>query len=590
MASKGSGLLDVFLAISFLLAILIQHWYIILIFVGLWLLVIIVSLVVENKKNDRKATAKKKGQDSSVSGRKADFISLKDIPNKPTASPTLEIENPKSTFKTNYYTKQSEFDASSKRLAILYNEQLQEFSGRCTYENKKLIFHVPWDCDLDNFFDIITPPEEDIKVEFVDCSGVLVASIDTITKPNREGDDVYYAYANFFQPFQQNKQYKADFVDEAFEEAFNLVKAYLLNKIYAKQFGQIDSILSDIEIQQIPVRDIITDNKEKEAFFGNILASSDYFELIKKDFLLAINDKECIVDYQLPSPDEFPAIEKCKYVQSTRTFSYTKLSKTAFDQKYERALYAICLRTIKELFSSSYDDEIETVTFNGFVNSINRAIGKEERRCIISLRASKSQIESINLKEVDPKVCFKSLKGISASKLSDVSAVVPIMKFDKNDHRFVEGKDVISNVGVGENLAMMDWEDFEHLVRNLFESIFSENGGEVKVTQASRDGGVDAVAFDPDPIRGGKIVIQAKRYTNTVPVSAVRDLYGTVINEGANRGILITTSDYGRDSYDFAQNKPITLLNGGHLLGLLQKNGIQGRIDIQEAKDYYKQK
>jgi len=38
----------------------------------------------------------------------------------------------------------------------------------------------------------------------------------------------------------------------------------------------------------------------------------------------------------------------------------------------------------------------------------------------------------------------------------------------------------------------------------------------VKVTQASRDRGVDAIAFDPDPIRGGKFVIQAKRYNITL--------------------------------------------------------------------------
>lgn len=81
------------------------------------------------------------------------------------------------------------------------------------------------------------------------------------------------------------------------------------------------------------------------------------------------------------------------------------------------------------------------------------------------------------------------------------------------------------------NLAEMDWEDFEHLIREVFGKEFSSNGGEVRVTQASKDGGVDAVAFDPDPIRGGKIVIQAKRYTSTVGVSAVRDLYGTVMNE-----------------------------------------------------------
>ena len=79
------------------------------------------------------------------------------------------------------------------------------------------------------------------------------------------------------------------------------------------------------------------------------------------------------------------------------------------------------------------------------------------------------------------------------------------------------------------------------MVREIFELEFAQNGSEVRVTQASRDRGVDAVVFDPDPLRGGKIVIQAKRYTNTVPVSAIRDLYGTVINEGANSGIIITT-------------------------------------------------
>lgn len=69
------------------------------------------------------------------------------------------------------------------------------------------------------------------------------------------------------------------------------------------------------------------------------------------------------------------------------------------------------------------------------------------------------------------------------------------------------------------NLAAMDWQVFEHLIREVFAKEFNASGGEVKITQASRDGGVDAIAFDPDPIRGGKIVIQEKRYTNTVGVS-----------------------------------------------------------------------
>jgi restriction system protein len=158
------------------------------------------------------------------------------------------------------------------------------------------------------------------------------------------------------------------------------------------------------------------------------------------------------------------------------------------------------------------------------------------------------------------------------------------MEISRDDRRFVSTYGVADRLNEGYNLAVMDWEDFEHLIREIFEKEFSYNGGEVKVTQASRDGGVDAIAFDPDPIRGGKIVIQAKRYAYTVGVSAVRDLYGTVMNEGASKGILVTTSDYGPDAYEFARGKPLTLLSGSNLLHLLGKHGMSAHINLTEAR------
>jgi restriction system protein len=56
------------------------------------------------------------------------------------------------------------------------------------------------------------------------------------------------------------------------------------------------------------------------------------------------------------------------------------------------------------------------------------------------------------------------------------------------------------------------------------------------------------------------------------------------MNEGANKGILITTSDYGPDAYGFAKDKPLTLMSGGNLLHLLAKHGHKARIDLKEAK------
>jgi restriction system protein len=178
----------------------------------------------------------------------------------------------------------------------------------------------------------------------------------------------------------------------------------------------------------------------------------------------------------------------------------------------------------------------------------------------------------LNLAYVSPRECVRGLKGITAGPLIMLAPVKPILEIKRDDDRFVESKEVLDQLRPEDNLAAMEWEDFEHLVRELFEKEFAKTGGEVRVTQASRDRGVDAIVFDSDPIRGGKFVIQAKRYNMVVPVSAVRDLYGTMIAEGATKGILVTTSYFGRDSREFAKDKPITLIDGGNLVHMFQKH------------------
>lgn len=317
-----------------------------------------------------------------------------------------------------------------------------------------------------------------------------------------------------------------------------------------------------------------------------VLNNSEYPDSFPKDFDLEYSgdNRILIVEYVLPAPEQFPRLSEVKYIAAKKELKETYISDTQFAKMYDTAIYNICLRTIHELFEADKADAIDTLVFNGWVETINKATGKRTNNCIVSIQTRKKEFTEIELANVDPKACFKSLKGVGSSKLSGITAIQPLIQINKADKRFVASYEVSNKLDEGYNLAIMDWEDFEHLLRELFEKEFSGNGGEVKVTQASRDGGVDAVAFDPDPIRGGKIVIQAKRYTNTVGVSAVRDLYGTVMNEGATKGILVTTADYGPDAYEFAKNKPLTLLNGNNLLFLLEKHGQKARIDLAEAK------
>jgi restriction system protein len=147
------------------------------------------------------------------------------------------------------------------------------------------------------------------------------------------------------------------------------------------------------------------------------------------------------------------------------------------------------------------------------------------------------------------------------------------------DPRFVEEEDILSTLDKRPNLMELTPRDFETLISNLFEKM----GLEMRQTRPSRDGGVDCVAYDSRPILGGKVIIQAKRYKNTVGVSAVRDLFGTMHNEGASKGILVTTSGYGKVSFEFARNKPLELLSGTNLLYLLKEfAGMEAKIEVPE--------
>jgi restriction system protein len=322
-----------------------------------------------------------------------------------------------------------------------------------------------------------------------------------------------------------------------------------------------------------------------------VLNNSEYPDSFPRDFEIEFNEANgmVVVDFQLPSISEIPSRTLVRYIKSRDALEEKFLSQINKNKLFDSAIYQITLRTLHELFEADVIGALSMVTFNGFVTAVNPSTGHEETKCILSVQASKVEFMEINLANIDPKLCFKSLKGVGSSKLSSITSVPPILELDKSDKRFRDHYEVAGGMDESTNLAVMAWEDFEHLVRELFEKEFAQNGGEVKVTQASSDGGVDAVAFDPDPIRGGKIVIQAKRYTNTVGVAAVRDLYGTVMNEGATKGILVTTSDYGPDSYSFAKDKPLTLLNGSNLLSLLEKHGHKAKIDIKEAKRLMKE-
>ncbi|MFB3882370.1 MAG: restriction endonuclease [Armatimonadota bacterium] len=317
------------------------------------------------------------------------------------------------------------------------------------------------------------------------------------------------------------------------------------------------------------------------AYCSMVLERSSYPEGFPHEFRLAYvpESRELVVEYELPTPDVVPDKAEYRYVKARDEITSKARKAGEISEIYADVVSAVALRTLHELFESDQGKHIESCVFNGVVQTVDPATGQGIHPCLISVRATKQSFLGLDLSRVDKKSCLRNLGASVSTKPRDIVPVRPVLEFDMVDRRFVEHSDLLGDLDARPNLMDLNPYEFENLVVNLFESM----GLESKLTRTGRDGGVDAVVYDPRPVLGGKVVVQAKRYRDTVGVSAVRDLYGTMMNEGANKGILVTTSGYGPDALEFVKDKPIELIAGGQLLYLLEQHaGVRAHIIFPE--------
>lgn len=346
-------------------------------------------------------------------------------------------------------------------------------------------------------------------------------------------------------------------------------------KAFAQKVQQIDQEVDELQSAYFDgdIAAVIT-------YTSMVLERSEYPSGFPQGFRVAYvpEAKEIVVEYELPNVDAIPTVVEFKYTKTKDEIEGKSRKASEIKELYQDIVAAVTIRTIHEILESDQGPHIEVVVFNGYVQTIDPATGKDIHPCLVSVRTTREEFIGINIARIDKRVCLRNLGAQVSPQPQAMQAVKPIVEFDMVDKRFIEQGDVLSELESRPNLMDLTPSEFEVLVGNLF----GKMGLETKLTRTSRDGGVDAVAFDSRPILGGKVVIQAKRYKNTVGVSAVRDLYGTMLNEGASKGILVTTSSYGPDAYHFSKDKPLELIDGGGLLYLLEQVGTKARIVMPE--------
>lgn len=132
--------------------------------------------------------------------------------------------------------------------------------------------------------------------------------------------------------------------------------------------------------------------------------------------------------------------------------------------------------------------------------------------------------------------------------------------------------DIASNRAI---MYQLDPRDFEYLV----ERIYKAKGFRTQLTQQTRDGGKDIIAYKNIGLRFPiKIFIECKRFAmnRAVGASIIRDFYGTMTDANINRGLIVTSSYFSQDAYDFVKRHGllIELTNGNALYKMIVSNAV----------------
>lgn len=107
------------------------------------------------------------------------------------------------------------------------------------------------------------------------------------------------------------------------------------------------------------------------------------------------------------------------------------------------------------------------------------------------------------------------------------------------------------------NVLELDPYDFEAFTAHLFEA---QGFKSVRLLGRSGDRGVDVAGIDPD---GKETVIQCKRFFNhKVSADAIQRLHSFSATRGAQRRIIVTTSDFTPDAKDEGRLTKSELING----------------------------
>jgi hypothetical protein len=254
--------------------------------------------------------------------------------------------------------------------------------------------------------------------------------------------------ANEEERQRQNRHYESLPAVQSYKRARLAYESY--RKALAMDFDQA-AIQWDLKKRDFD-SDRLTDIKRFLAAATNpedallmTLNATPFWVHVPRNYMVKIDAerKMGFVEIRIPAASNVVFTQKRQLVSGAKTVEATKRDESYW---YSYLIYSMLIRTVCDFAMSQFGSSLDSIAANVVSQYKNPADGLDTETIIASLVVSVKEAQAIDLQQVDPIETFSSWRGISAKTLSDMVAVQPIMIFDKNDRRIIEGRD-----GLGEN-------------------------------------------------------------------------------------------------------------------------------------------
>lgn len=378
---------------------------------------------------------------------------------------------------------------------------------------------------------------------------------------------------------------KAKLIEKIFEKQKQKYNLYVQqeNEKYEKEYKIYEENENNrknkIKAYNLQVDEIIKSKKELYKNSDTTLVSDYKSEILNQvqypfKFEKCINtgycreSKKLVIDYLLPNTKIVPDIIRYEYKKVTDSIKPIPINEKDKNNIYNKVVYSIVLNTMKNIFEKDKYNNIETIIFNGYINDVDLATGQDIKPYIISAMVDKDTFNTININRVDKLTCLKETMKARIDINSNLSlkSIIPICKYENLN------KSVVNDESI--NLLEIDPFMLEDLVSILFRNM----GYEVLQTNKTNDGGIDCILNHDDPIVGGKIIAQIKRYRNNIDIPKLREFESVLRNSDAMKGIFISTSNFSSSCEKFASDNNISLINGNLLVDYFNQYGINSHI------------